>query len=74
MGKGLVVGLSTLAVLGTVAVVGFGIYASAYNTANVMEKNIIADQQVSKNILAQYGKKIQEAAQVPAMKLRIPPP
>lgn len=40
---------------------------SAYNTANVLENNIKGTYENNKNILAQYGQKVLEAAQVPEM-------
>ncbi len=42
-------------------------YISAYNTGNQLENNITAAWENNENILAQYGQKIQELAQVPAM-------
>lgn len=50
------------------AMVGLGIsYVSAYNTANKLENEIIAAWEDNENILAQYGQKIAEAAQVTDM-------
>jgi uncharacterized protein YneF (UPF0154 family) len=50
-------------------VIGIGAisYISAYNMGNRMEKNIIATDDNNRNILAQYGNRVSEAAQVPAM-------
>jgi uncharacterized protein YneF (UPF0154 family) len=42
-------------------------YISAYNFGNQMEKQLVATRDNNKNILAQYGQKVQEAAQVPGM-------
>jgi hypothetical protein len=58
--------------IAAVTVVGFmGIgavsYISAHNTGNRLEQNIKATYENNRNILAQYGNKIAEAAQVPAM-------
>lgn len=53
-------------VLGSVAIGGIS-YVSAYNTGNRLEQNIKATFENNRNILAQYGNKIAEAAQVPAM-------
>jgi hypothetical protein len=47
--------------------IGFFSYVSAYNTANRMERSLVAIQDNNRNILAQYGQKIAEAAQIPAM-------
>jgi hypothetical protein len=51
------------------ALVGIGAvsYISAYNTGNRLEQTIKATYDNNRNILAQYGNKIAEAAQVPAM-------
>ena len=51
------------------AVVGTGVvsYISAYNTGNRLERAIVATDENNRNILAQYGNRIAEAAQVPAM-------
>lgn len=52
-----------------VAVVGlcFVSYVGAYNQGNRMEQQIKAEWENNKNILAQYGQKVAEAAQVPTM-------
>lgn len=42
-------------------------YVSAYNTGNRLEKEIVATDENNRNILAQYGNRIAEAAQIPAM-------
>jgi hypothetical protein len=42
-------------------------YISAYNTGNRLEQNIKATYENNRNILAQYGNKVAEAAQVPGM-------
>lgn len=42
-------------------------YVSAFNAANRMERNIVATDENNRNILAQYGNRIAEAAQIPAM-------
>lgn len=59
----LVAGIIAGAVIGTCAVS----YISAYNTGNRLEQNIIATDENNRNILAQYGNRIAEAAQIPAM-------
>jgi hypothetical protein len=49
-------------------VVGFFLaYVSAYNNANRLEQTIKAEAKNNENILATYGQKVQEAAQVPGM-------
>ena len=42
-------------------------YISAANTGNRMEQSMKAISEDNKNVLAQYGNKITEAAQIPAM-------
>lgn len=42
-------------------------YISAYNTGNRLERAIVATDENNRNILAQYGNRIAEAAQIPAM-------
>lgn len=59
--------VASLVTVGTAAVViGFS-YISAYNAGNRMEQNIEATWENNKNILAQYGNRVSEAAQIPAM-------
>lgn len=64
-------GLIIASVIGiTVAsAVGIGVtsYVSAFNTGNRLEQSIKAIDENNRNILAQYGTRIAEAAQVPAM-------
>jgi ABC-type lipoprotein release transport system permease subunit len=52
-----------------VAIAGavFMMYVSAYNYGNSAENGLEATYTNNQNILAQYGQKIQEAAQIPAM-------
>jgi hypothetical protein len=64
---GLVVALVAVAFFGLVGLIGFSSYVSAYNYGNRIENQLKAVQQSNKNILAQYGQKVQEAAQVPSM-------
>jgi len=42
-------------------------YISAYNTGNRLERAIVATHENNRNILAQYGNRVAEAAQVPGM-------
>ena len=42
-------------------------YISAANTGNRMERTIVATDENNRNILAQYGNRIAEAAQIPSM-------
>ena len=42
-------------------------YVSAANSGNAMEQNIKATYENNKNVLAQFGQKVLEAAQVPEM-------
>jgi len=58
-----VVGISFLGILGIVAMS----YISAYNTGNRLENTIKATYEDNQNVLAQYGNRIAEAAQIPAM-------
>lgn len=67
-------GFGALAVVISVAVVVAAIvgiaaisYISAFNFGNQSEQVLIATRENNKNILAQYGQKVQEAAQVPDM-------
>jgi hypothetical protein len=55
---------------GIVALIGlgcFGSYVSANNYGNAMEQQLQAKLEDNENVLAQYGQKISEMAQVPAM-------
>lgn len=60
-------GLITAIVLGAFVGVGAVSYISAYNTGNRMERLIVATDENNRNILAQYGNRVAEAAQIPAM-------
>lgn len=62
----LVASVAAVAILGMVAIGGIS-YVSAYNTGNRLEQSLKATYENNRNILAQYGNKIAEAAQVPAM-------
>lgn len=66
MKKWIVAGV-VVGVLGFIGLIAFGSYVSAYNYGNRMEKELIATQTDNKNIYAQYGQKVMEVAQVPAM-------
>ena len=46
---------------------GIGVYASYSNLGNSSEQTLIATRDQAKNVLATYGQKVQEVAQVPAM-------
>lgn len=59
----LITGIIAGAFIGTAAVS----YISAYNTGNRLERIIVATDENNRNILAQYGNRIAEAAQIPAM-------
>lgn len=62
----LVLGLLAVLVLG-IAGAFFASYVSAYNYGNSMENQLKAVQTDNRNILAQYGQKVMEVAQVPNM-------
>ena len=62
----LVLGLLAVLVLGIGGVI-FASYVSAYNYGNNMENQLKAVQTDNRNILAQYGQKVMEVAQVPNM-------
>ncbi len=62
----LVASVAAVAIFGMVAIGGIS-YVSAYNTGNRLEQSLKATYENNRNILAQYGNKIAEAAQVPAM-------
>lgn len=61
----------TFAVFGCSLVVGAAVlaisYISAFNAGNDAEKGIEAAWLDSRNVLTQYGQKVQEAAQIPGM-------
>jgi len=63
-------GSATIAILGVIGVLialfAFA-YIGAHNKANRLEQTIKAEAKNNENILANYGQKIQEAAQVPGM-------
>ena len=59
----LITGIVVGAFIGTAAVS----YISAYNTGNRLERAIVATDENNRNLLAQYGNRIAEAAQIPAM-------
>ncbi len=63
----LVAVLVAIGVFILIGVMFFSSYVSAHNYGNNMENQLKAVQTDNKNILAQYGQKVQEAAQVPAM-------
>lgn len=64
MSAGAMVAIGVVAAI----VIGFFLaYVSAYNTANRLEQTIKAEAKNNENILATYGQKVQEAAQVPGM-------
>lgn len=50
-----------------VAGAGFMSYVSAYNYGNSLEVQLKAKKEDNKNVLAQYGQKVMEIAQVPEM-------
>lgn len=59
-----------LAVLASIALVAgsFVLYGvGVYNQANSYEQALVAEQANNKNILSNYGKKVAESVQVPAM-------
>lgn len=67
MSKGAIIGLSVAGLVAALIVVfGFS-YVSAYNMGNRYEQELAAVWEDNENILAQYGQKIKEAAQIPAM-------
>ena len=67
MKTGTIVAGVVAASIAGMAAIGVASYISAYNTGNRLEQNIKATYENNRNILAQYGNKIAEAAQVPAM-------
>lgn len=62
----IIASVTAVAILSAVAIGGIS-YVSAYNTGNRLEQNIKATYENNRNILAQYGNKVAEAAQVPSM-------
>lgn len=65
--SGLIVGLVVLVVVILLGVIGFSSYVNAYNYGNQMEQSLKAVKENNRNILAQYGQKVLEVAQVPDM-------
>ena len=61
---GLIVGA---AVFGLIAIMCVSSYIGNYNTAVTLEETIVARDDNAQNVMAQYGQKIQEAAQIPGM-------
>jgi hypothetical protein len=62
--------IAVLAFLGFLIIVGIVVassYVSAYNYGNSMEQQLTAVQDNNRNLLAQYGQKVQESVQVPDM-------
>lgn len=64
---GIIAAMIVVVVLTILGITGFSSYVSAYNYGNNMENQLKAVQTDNKNILAQYGQKVQEVAQVPSM-------
>jgi hypothetical protein len=66
--KGTLTGIgAVLGLLLLLVAIGFGSYISAYNYAAAIEPQITAAWDNSQNILAQYGQKVMEEAQIPTM-------
>lgn len=59
--------LATIAVVALTLLLSLLSYAAARNTGNASEQAIAAIYENNEQVLAQYGQKLQEAAQVPAM-------
>jgi hypothetical protein len=57
---------SAIVIFGAVAFSAVS-YISAYNLGNRLEQNIVATYENNRNVLAQYGNRVSEAAQIPAM-------
>lgn len=67
MKTGMIVGLVAAASITSVVAVGAVSYISAYNVGNRLEQEIKATYKDNENILAQYGQKVVETAQVSDM-------
>ena len=67
MKTGTIVGLGVIGSIGGAVVLATVSYISAANLGNRSEAGIKATWENNENILAQYGQKVQEAAQVPGM-------
>ena len=67
MSKGLIAVLATLGVVFFVVAVLVGSYISNANYGNATEQLIKATYENNQNVLAQYGQKVAEVAQVPGM-------
>jgi len=59
--------IATLVVVIGIIAIGATSYISAFNTGNRLENQIVATYEDNQNVLAQYGNRIAEAAQIPAM-------
>ena len=66
-GNGLIITLVLVCIVALIGLIGAMSYVSAYNYGNATEVGIKATYENNRNILAQYGQKVQEAAQVPDM-------
>lgn len=66
-GAALAIALSILGVIAALVAVLAMSYISAYNKGNAMEQTLKATYKNNENILATYGQKVMEAAQVPEM-------
>lgn len=67
MSKGVIVTLGIVGIFVLIGAVIFGSYVSAYNYGADMETRLEAEMKNNEQILANYGKKIKEAAQIPSM-------
>lgn len=67
MNTGSIIGLTVGAIAIGAISVGAISYISAYNTGNRLEQTIVATYENNRNVLAQYGNRVAESAQVPAM-------
>jgi hypothetical protein len=67
MKKWIIVVIAIAGFIGLVVAACFASYVSAFNYGNQMEQSLAASQTDNRNIFAQYGQKVAEVAQVPAM-------
>ena len=65
--SGKIIGLSLLGLMAVSLLAGGASYVGAYNTANKLEQEIKAAWENNENILASYGTRLREAAQITEM-------
>lgn len=67
MNKMIATAITGMAVIVVTLIVLASSYISAYNEGNRLERQLVSLMDNNRNMLAQYGQRLQEAAQVPAL-------